>query len=208
MADEFENEVEMIDGYKVESSVWVGNKRIVYGVCADESNPMRYIQCIVTNTGLFGRYEGYTSDDYFETMKAFADSIKAEAVILESERRAIGMADPSCLTSNYVEVIDGGSDITCRVVAIQEKYLSDGCKDISHQLFYVDSGFGAVPNSRGNACFAWNMYTRKRTRIERYAVLGIVPDENLPDFAKKTLDDIRTGNLKDELPKTQKGEAR
>lgn len=203
-----ENEVEMINGYKIESSVWVGNKRVVYGICEDKSKPERYIQCIVTDNGLFGNYEGFTSNDYFETMKAFADNIKAETIILESERRAIGMNDPSCLTSDDVKMIDGSSDITNQVVAIKDKYLSDGYKDISHQLFYVDSGFGASPNSRGNACFAWNMYSQKRTRIERFAVLGIVPDEKMPDFAKKTLDDIRTGKLTDELPKTKKGEAR
>ena len=86
-----------------------------------------------------------------------------------------------------------------RVVNISASY---------HSLLrkYVDSGFGVEANSRGRACYGWDLYRRKRVRINRPQVLGIVPEDKLPDFAKKTLADIQSGVLKEEYDSIKKKE--
>ena len=37
----------------------------------------------------------------------------------------------------------------------------------------------------------YNIGEKNETRIERYEVLGIVPDDKLPDFAKATLEKLK-----------------
>lgn len=51
-------EQEMIEDYGIESSVWIGGKRIVLGINEGNKEKPRYMSCIVTDNGLFGRYEG------------------------------------------------------------------------------------------------------------------------------------------------------
>ena len=92
-----DEEKEMIEDYEIESSTWIDGKRIVFGVNEKNKEKPRYISCIVLDNGLFGRYEGIISDDYLEAIKHYADNIKAEAIILENEKRAIPLSDVSCL---------------------------------------------------------------------------------------------------------------
>ena len=145
-------EKEMIEDYGVESSVWIGGKRIVLGINEENTEKPRYMSCIVTDNGLFGRYEGITTDDYFEALKHFGENI-------------------------------------------------------GNQLYYIVSGFGAEANSRGSACYGWNLCRRRYERIERSEVMGIVPESLLPYVAKQTLEDIHHGFLTTDFEK-KRGEER
>ena len=69
---------------------------------------------------------------------------------------------------------------------------------------YVDGGFGVEANSRGRACYGWSLYTGEKCRIERPDVIGIVPEEKMPDFAKNTLERI----LKEQKRKREERDAR
>lgn len=109
-------EKEMIEDYGVESSVWIGGKRIVLGINEENTEKPRYMSCIV-------------------------------------------------------------------------------------------SGFGAEANSRGSACYGWNLCRRKYERIERSEVMGIVPESLLPYVAKQTLEDIHHGFLTTDFEK-KRGEER
>ena len=190
-------EKEMIDGYEIKSSISVGDKRMVFGVNETSKEKDRYFSAVVTDNGIFGRYEGITSGDYFEAVKHFADNIKAEAIILESDYRAAGGRYMDCLEADDLIPCTYEDSIKDKVVAVKPDSLSDARRFIVNQLYYIDGGFGADANSRGRACYGWDMYRRERVRIIRPQVLGIVPDEKLPDYAKKTLDDIRSGVLKE-----------
>lgn len=190
---------EIISGYEAVSSVQVGSKRMIFGIHTDKNEKNRYMKCISTEDELFRRYdEVLVSNDYFEIMKFFADDIKAEAVILESNRRAIGVSNPDCFMQTDLIPVSYSDRIVGKVVAIDEKYLHDGYKDISHQLYLVRGGFGAEASSRGSACMSVNLYTGKNDRIERYEVIGIVPDDKLPDFARKTISNIKNKQERDE----------
>lgn len=82
-------EKEMIEDYGVESSIWIGGKRIVLGINEENTEKPRYMSCIVTDNGLFGRYEGITTDDYFEALKHFGENIGAESFILRNEQKSM-----------------------------------------------------------------------------------------------------------------------
>lgn len=182
---------EVIEGYTVQSSVSIGNKRIIYAKDETEKMEMPYMKCIAVPNSLFIRYENAVVSDSFEDiMKLFADDVKAEAIIIETENRARGASDlPPFKASELIR--DNDECIEGKVVAINPKYLFDGYKSMPYQLYYITGGNGAMADHYGNACFCNQLCTGKETRIERYEVLGIVPDDKLPDFARKTLEKLK-----------------
>lgn len=188
---ESKEEREVIEGYTVQVSVNIGAKRIIYAKDETETMEMPYMKCIAIPNDFFTIYEdGIISDSYEEILKLFADDIKAEAVIIETENRARGASElPPFKGSELISDNDG--DLVGKVVAINPRYLFDGYKSLPYQLFYVTGGSGARASQYGNACFCNQLYTGNETRIERYEVLGIVPDDKLPDFAKATLEKLK-----------------
>ena len=178
--------------YEVVSSMNIGGKRMILAVSNDKEEQYPYLKCIYTENELFGTYESViASDSYPEAIKLYADDIKAEAVQLELNQRAMGDAALPCYKPNEVRPVYFTDNIIGKVVAVEEKYLSDGYKDRGHQLYYVVGGSGAYPNSRGQACFSYDLYNGKKERIERYEVMGYMREDELPEFAKKTLETVQ-----------------
>lgn len=178
--------------YEVVSSMSIGGKRMILAVSNNKEEQYPYLKCIYTENELFGTYESViASDSYPEAIKLYADDIKAEAVQLELNQRAMGDAALPCYKSDEVRPVYFTDNIIGKVVAIEKKYLADGYKDRGHQLFYVAGGSGAYPNSRGQACFSYNLYSGKKERVERYEVMGYMRDDELPEFAQKTLATVK-----------------
>ena len=207
------HEKEIIEGYEIKYSMKVGGKRFAFGIHQDPKHKDKYFEGVITYNDIFVNYEGYASDDYFEIMHRLIDRMSKELECMEQKRNAIGMDDVSCFKREDLIPVSGDESIVGKVVAIDEKYLNDGYKDIAHQLYLTDGGFGAEGGGRGRACFCWDLYSQERDRIERYEVIGIVPPEKLPDFAKATLKKIESGELSQEKyieikTKRQKGEER
>ena len=178
--------------YEVVSSMNIGGKRMILAVSNDKEEQYPYLKCIYTENELFGTYESViASDSYPEAIKLYADDIKAEAVQLELNQRAMGDAALPCYKPDEVRPVYFTDNIIDKVVAVEEKYLSNGYKDRGHQLYYVVGGSGAYPNSRGQACFSYDLYNGKKERVERYEVMGYMREEELPEFAKKTLETVK-----------------
>jgi len=178
--------------YEVVSSMNIGGKRMIFAVSNDKEEQYPYLKCIYTENELFGTYESViASDSYPEAIKLYADDIKAEAVQLELNQRAMGDAALPCYKPDEVRPVYFTDNIIGKVVAVEEKYLSNGYKDRGHQLYYVVGGSGAYPNSRGQACFSYDLYNGKKERVERYEVMGYMREDELPEFAKKTLETVK-----------------
>ena len=178
--------------YEVVSSMNIGGKRMILAVSNDKEEQYPYLKCIYTENELFGTYESViASDSYPEAIKLYADDIKAEAVQLELNQRAMGDAALPCYKPDEVRPVYFTDNIIGKVVAVEEKYLSNGYKDRGHQLYYVVGGSGAYPNSRGQACFSYDLYNGKKERVERYEVMGYMREDELPEFAKKTLETVK-----------------
>lgn len=178
--------------YEVVSSMNIGGKRMILAVSNDKEEQYPYLKCIYTENELFGTFESViASDSYPEAIKLYADDIKAEAVQLELNQRAMGDAALPCYKPDEVRPVYFTDNIIGKVVAVEEKYLSNGYKDRGHQLYYVVGGSGAYPNSRGQACFSYDLYNGKKERIERYEVMGYMREDELPEFAKKTLETVK-----------------
>ena len=194
-----QEEKEVIAGYTVRISLWIGNKRLIYARSDNPQESHPYMKCICTQNGLLTEYtDALCSDRYEEVMKRFAENIRTEAVRLEAEKSAKGDAVAPCFGKDDVEPAPYDRSIKGRVVALKPDALDDSYRDLSGQLYYVTGGFGAEANSRGHACYCTNLYSGASCRIERPEVLGIVSEEKLPDFAKKTLASCRTPKTKTE----------
>lgn len=192
------NDTEFIEGYEVKSSVWIGDKRVIFAVHYSDQEPHPYMKCTAIPGSVFTRYENaVASSDYLEALKLFADDIKAEAIILETQRRACGLEDTSCMNPADLNPVSWEDNITGKVVAVQEKSLPEAYRDITHQLYLVEGGFGVEARSRGRACYGWDLYSGKPVRIERPDVAGIVPDDKIPEFASKQLAKLRDEKKKD-----------
>ena len=189
---------EMINDYAVKNEVFVGNRRYLFAVHTDEKEPQRFLKCQCYDDELFRHYvNAVTSNDFVECMKLYLADISAAVEKVEKDRAAIGLDDISCLKGSDLLSASRDKNIEGKVVAIGEKWLCDGFKDISHQLYFVKGGNGAQSNSRGNACFSINLYTGEDTRIERYEVLGEVPEDKIPEFAKEHLANARAKYAKE-----------
>ena len=189
---------EMINDYAVKNEVFIGNRRYLFAVHTDEKEPQRFLKCQCYDDDLFRHYvNAVTSNDFVECMKLYLADISAAVEKVEKDRAAIGLDDISCLKGSDLLSASRDKNIEGKVVAIGEKWLCDGFKDISHQLYFVKGGNGAQSNSRGNACFSINLYTGEDTRIERYEVLGEVPEDKIPDFAKEHLANARAKYAKE-----------
>lgn len=194
-----QEEKEIIAGYTVRISLWIGNKRLIYARSDNPQEQNPYMKCICTQNGLLMEYtDALCSDRYEEIMKLFAEDLRAEAVRLEAEKSAKGDAVAPCFGKDDVEPAPYDRSIKGKVVAVKPDALDDSYRDLSDQLYYVTGGFGAEANSRGHACYCTNLYSGAVCRIERPYVLGIVPEDRLPDFAKKTLASCRTLKTKTE----------
>ena len=188
----------MINDYAVKNEVFVGNRRYLFAVHTDEKEPQRFLKCQCYDDELFRHYvNAVTSNDFVECMKLYLADISAAVEKVEKDRAAIGLEDISCLKGSDLLSASRDKNIEGKVVAIGEKWLCDGFKDISHQLYFVKGGNGAQSNSRGNACFSINLYTGEDTRIERYEVLGEVPEDKIPEFAKEHLANARAKYAKE-----------
>lgn len=192
-------EKEMIGNYAVVSSMRIGNMRYIFARNDDEKDKYPYMKCREYVQGYFAHYDkSIISNDYFELMRLYIQDLSEAIEQLEQDRKAIGLDDVSCLKPDDLLPADYKMNIKGKIVAIGERYMIDGQKDIAHQLYYVESGNGAYAESRENGCFSWNLYTGKKERIERYEIIGIVPEDKLPDFAKKTLEKIKEEREREE----------
>ena len=192
--------IEMIaDEYIVVSSMEIGDCRYIFARHKDENERYPYMKCRAKANGFLTYYDkSIVSDDYIELMRLHIQDLTEAVEQLDKDRKAIGLEDIRCLKSDELLPVDYKMNIKGKVVAIDERYLYDGRTDIAHQLYYLQSGNGVYPESRGNGCFGYNLYTGKKERIERYEIIGIVPEEKMPEFAKRTLAKIKEEKEKED----------
>ncbi len=147
-----QEEKEVIAGYTVQVSLWIGDKRLIYARSDNPQESHPYMKCICTQNGLLMEYtDALCSDRYEEIMKLFAEDIRTEAVRLEAEKSAKGDAVAPCIGKDDVEsrLPYDRSIKGPKWFAMKPDALDDSYRDLSDQLYYVTGGFGAEANSQG-----------------------------------------------------------
>ena len=181
-------EKEMIEGYAVEHAIRVGNHRYVFGISTDPKEPHRYMKCKERQESILLHYDNaIAGNDYVDVMKLFIKDVSDAIVEVEKERASLGIENPSCLAPNELIPFGDDEDLRGKVVALKITDLGDGCRDITSQLYMVESGYGAISAKNFKSCTARNLKSGEKYRIYRYEISGIVPDDKIPAFAKENL---------------------
>lgn len=194
-----ENEKEMIEGYAVEHSVRVGSHRYLFGVSTDENEPHRYMKCKERQETFLAHYDNaIAGNDYVSVMRLYLKDISDALTEYEKELASLGLSDTACFKSTDLIPIQAEDDLRGKVVAMKESELAEGCRDISNQLYQIESGYGATTSKFNKSCTAWDLRTGKKYRVYRYELAGVVPYDKIPEFAKKTIEQIKKEKKKSE----------
>lgn len=173
-----------VSGYTILQSIHLGDVGLVMGENLDAD--FRYICGEYVNNGLI---EGITScmvsNDYLELLDLYEQRVRTQLDKVMANRTGFGP-----ITSEMYEPIKASDSIKGKVVIINGNNLYRECQTPEHLLFFAVSGFGTHPNSRGSAVFAKNLYTKEELRLERQDIIGIMPKEQVPFWAKDNLDSI------------------
>ncbi len=171
--------------YEVKHGIHVGDKEILFAVDEKAENGMCYFVGNYTCNDLIGQYSDcMVSDDFLEAMQEFTERVSKQIEMMRNEISQSKMPHElftaeHCYPNDYSQSIEG------KIVAIKAAvFRPEYCRgDV--QLVLVTGGNGARANPHGNAVFCNHLHDGKRTRFERYEVLGEVRAECLPPWAKE-----------------------
>lgn len=82
-------------------------------------------------------------------------------------------------------------DFEGKVIAIHPSALDENYLTQKDQLWLAESGFGCNPNSSGRAVYARCLSDGEKARWNRSQVLGVVEEQNLPQWAVEKLQELR-----------------
>lgn len=196
-----QEEKRMAGDYEIIQAIHIGDREIVIGENQADPNGEFYMCAYCQKNGIFAAYsETMVSDEYAEIVKLFGERVAAQA---EKTRQALFKPkfqgiDNRPITAANCMVIDYGDDLHNKVVVLKPDALRREYRVATHQLLYCTGGFGASPRSRGSACYCVNLYTGETDRYERMDVLGTMPVDQLPQWAKLGLEQYQQKQRKKE----------
>ena len=167
----------------------------------------KYISSFRYHENTWFKYTDVTiSEDYFETLSAFAQHIQKQ-----TDKTRIEIIAPFFDGINLEPIDKFGCKplseddmLVGKVVVIRADVLRPEYQHSTYQLRLCEGGFGAHPRSRGSACFCKSLLTGEEGRFERDEFLGTIERDNLPMWAKQKLDAIQ----QQEKKKNRESEAR
>lgn len=187
-------ETRIIGDYSVITSIRIGKYEIALCKNDEAPNDERYLCGYIENNGILESLNDcMVSESYADIVAVFGGRVaeKGEAVQLELERIQKEIGDDSALHYECCIPISSEDCIKDKVIVLREDILRPEYKRASYQLLFCTGGFGAQSNARGRTCFATRIYDSEKINCQRCDVLGIVPEENLPDWAKDKLKEIK-----------------
>lgn len=198
MAD-FE-EKRMAGDYEIFQAISIGTREIVMGESPEASADERYMCAYCTMNEIFAQYSGVmVSGDYTEILELFQGRVREETEKLREELaqpEREGIDDRPVTNDGFVPV-SYDDELKGKVIVIRPDVLKREYQRATRQYQLCTGGFGASPNSRGSACFCTNIYSGQESRFERRDVLGIVPEDQMPDWVKENLNRLEKQRKRD-----------
>ena len=187
-------EKRMIGDYEVLTSIMIGDSEVA--LCQNPNAPKDevFLCGYIENNGLFESLTNcIVSFSYAESAQDFGERVAAKAKEVQKELEHIGknvgddseLTTKDCIPDSIENCIEG------KIIVIRGDLLRPEYKRASNQLLLCTGGFGAQSSPRGRTCFATRLYDAKQIQCRREDVLGIMPEENLPEWAKNGLEAIR-----------------
>ena len=180
--------------YQIIHAFHVGDKEIVLGENPKATGDERYMCAYCQRNEIFEQYfDVMVSDDFCEIAKLYADRLseQAEKTRKVTFKPVFQGIDTTPLTEADCTAISYTDDIRDKIVVIKPNVLRREYRMSTHQIKLCTGGFGASPNSRGSACFCVDLYSGRHSRFERRDILGILSEDQLPQWAIAGLDQYR-----------------
>ena len=204
-----EQEKRMLGDYTVLTSFRIGKYEI--GLCENQNAPKdeRLLCGFIESNGIFERMiDCMVSDSFADISTVYGDRIaeKAEEVQMELEHIQKNVGDDSeltakdCMPTSYEDNLEG------KIIVLRGDILRREYKRASNQLLLCTGGSGSRPNPYGRTCYAVHLYDAKQTQCWRQDILGVVPEDRLPEWAKKGLEAIRQQSTEMSKKKDTRGD--
>ena len=181
--------------YTLITSIWIGEYEIA--ICENlnaENKDEVYLCGYVESNGIFGRIKDcMVSNSYADIVTCFGERItqKAEEFQMETEKIQNEVGDNSPISIEDCIPITHDDHIEGKVIVLKSEVLRPEFQRATSQLMLCTGGFGAQPHSRGRACFCTRLFDNENEQFYRADVLGIMPEDKLPEWAKERLNSIQ-----------------
>jgi len=180
-----------IDGYIEIDSFQIASRIVVLAEKPDVDEP--YLVCNIKWDNPFNIEEAYdcaVTGDYLEAVGEFTKRINDFVAAIESDRQQSGLpryilAANDCIPDSKKMNWEG------KAIIINAQTLSPEYRCVEHQVALCTGGFGANPNSRGNAVYIKEILSGEQCRHERYNILGLADPAKMPEWVNKRLAELQ-----------------
>ena len=189
-----DNEKRMAGDYELIQAIKIGDREIVIGENQADTNGQKYMTAVGEWNDMFELFnEVLASDDYLEIVGLFGQRITEQAQKTRDElfKPSFQGIENTPITADGCKIVTHDDNLNGRVIVIKPEVLRREYRRATNQLKLCTGGFGASPNSRGNAVFCKDLYSGKEGRYERRDVLGTLEPDALPEWAQYGLYQIR-----------------
>ena len=190
-----DDEKRTFGNYTLITSVWIGEHEI--GICENpkaEKKDERFLCGYIENNGVWEYIEkGMVSESYIDIASCFADRVAEKIKEFQKDSEAIlaQVGDNSPLSKEDCIPITHEDSIEGKVIVLKPEVFRPEFQRATSQMMICTGGFGAQPKSRGRACFCTRLYDNEKGQFYRSEVLGVMPEDKLPEWAKDGLNRFR-----------------
>ena len=211
LEEEMEKEKRKIGDYEVLTSIRIGEYEIA--LLQNEKAPRDevYMCAFIESNSMFECCtECMVSDSYTDVATLYGERVseKAEEIQKQIEQEAKLVGNDTVLTKNDCVPIDENSFLSGKVIVLKPEVLRPEYRRQSHQLMLCMGGFGSYPNARGRTCFCVNLLDGRDTSWWRQDVLGVLPEDKVPAWAKDVYEQNRAKIMDKQIEKEVREEAR
>lgn len=192
--------------YEITESFRIGEKEFIVGRNPEDTSGHKYVCGTYERNAIFERYTfTHGSDDFAEIAQAYGEGIRQEAQRFRSNLLSMNVPeeDRNPVSAEKYRAIQEEDNLENKVIVIRPDILQPEYQAAVYQIMLCTGGFGSHPNSRGRNCHCFNLYDGHPTQFYRSEILGIMKADQIPDWARQTLQTLKNQKVKSELSQTR-----
>lgn len=130
------------------------------------------------------------TNDYLQALDEWNSRIQTAIKSCKEMRER--NADSDIIKADEVEKLSTDTDINNKIIVIRESALKPEYRYPNKQIYLCAGGYGADNSSFGNSVICINLFSGEISRFSRSDILGILKQENTPEWVKLKIKKIQT----------------
>lgn len=181
----------MLESYNTLQSIAVGEREFAILISTIAPQDERYIVCELISDEVSDRYTDIVyCGDYMEAIDEYSSrmsaAVQAFRASQEQARKVVGR-NSEIKAGPPIIPIEREDDLHGKVLVLDGAACNPGCQYATYQIMLCVGGTGAAANTRFGVCSCRRLYDGSIHLKTRDEFLGILPNENLPAWAKKKM---------------------